>query len=465
MDPATLLDKIWRSHVVAEGEGGLALLYIDRHFAHDGSFHAFEMLRNAGRKVRRPDLTFAVVDHYIPTVNRDQYIADEEVRSKLELLEGNAAANGVVCYGRNSPRQGIAHVVGPEQGIVLPGLTLVCGDSHTSTQGAVGALAFGIGASEVGHVLATQTIWQHKPRSMRINATGRLPAGVYAKDFILALIAKIGVAAGVGCVIEYAGAAMRALSVEARLTVCNMSIEAGARAGMIAPDDTTFQYLSGRPYAPTGRDWDAALAHWRTLPSDPGAKFDREVEIDASALAPMATWGVSPQDAAPIDGRVPDPADVADPMRRASVEKSLAYMGLTPGTRIDSIPINRVFIGSCTNSRIEDLREAGKIAAGRKAVIPAIVVPGSEPIRMAAEAEGLDRVFRAAGFEWRGPGCSTCIGMNGDLVPAGERCASTSNRNFENRQGRGSKTHLVSPAMAAAAAVTGVLTDIRRMGA
>jgi 3-isopropylmalate/(R)-2-methylmalate dehydratase large subunit len=378
-------------------------------------------------------------------------------------LHSNAQAAGVTLFGLSDRRQGIVHVVGPEQGLSQPGMVIVCGDSHTATHGALGALAFGIGASEVAHVLATQALWQRKPNNMRISVDGTLAPGVHAKDVILAIIARIGAAGASGHVIEYAGSTIRALSIEGRLTVCNMSIEAGARAGMVAPDDTAFAYLAGRPYAPKGADWDKALALWRSLPSDLDAHFDREVHLDAAEIAPMVTWGTSPEAAAPISARIPDPAKAPDPARRENMERALAYMDLKPGMALSEIAIDRVFLGSCTNSRIEDLRIAAKLADGRRAVVPAMVVPGSGLVKAQAEAEGLDAIFKRAGFEWREAGCSMCVGMNGDLVAPGERCASTSNRNFVGRQGRGARTHLVSPAMAVAAAVTGKLTDVRRL--
>ena len=458
----TLYEKVWDAHAVAQGPGGRTLLYIDRHLLHDGSFHAFEALRRSGRAVRRPDAAFATPDHYIPTRGRED-IRDPELRDKVETLAANAAAARITFYGVGDDRQGIVHVIGPEQGITQPGMTLVCGDSHTSTHGAFGALAFGIGASEVAHVLATQTLWQSKSRTMRVTLDGRLGPGVYAKDAILALIAKIGAFGGTGYTLEYAGTAIRAMSMEARMTVCNMSIEAGARAGLVAPDDTTFEWLAGRPQAPSGADWERAVARWRALPSDDAATFDREVALDASSIVPMATWGTSPEHGLPITGVVPDPAAAGDANRRTSMEGALRYMNLAPGQPIDGLAIDRVFIGSCTNSRLEDLRAAAAVAHGRKAVVPTLVVPGSGLVKRAAEAEGLDRVFLEAGFEWRDAGCSMCVGMNGDLVPAGERCASTSNRNFEGRQGYGGRTHLMSPAMAAAAAVTGRLADVREL--
>ena len=461
-EPRTLFDKIWRDHVVVTQDEA-ALLYVDRNFVHEGSFHAFANLWHAGRTVRRPRQTFGFADHYVPTTDRAKPIADPEVRTMVELFDANTARAGIEAYGLADARQGIVHVVGPEQGLTQPGLVIVCGDSHTSTHGALGAFAFGIGQSELEHVLSTQTVWQKRPKTMRITVDGALPASVTAKDVILGIIAKIGIGGAVGHVIEYAGAAIRGLSIEERLTVCNMSIEAGARAGMIAPDDVTYAYLAGRPHAPQGKDWDTALAHWRSLPSDPGARFDREVALFAADLAPTVTWGTSPEDALPITGRVPDPAVASDPARRAGIERALAYMGLTPGMALTDIAIDKVFIGSCTNSRLPDLRAAAAIARGRKALVPTLVVAGSQQVKRDAEAEGLDRVFTAAGFEWREPGCSMCVGMNGDLVAAGERCASTSNRNFEGRQGKGARTHLMSPAMAAAAAVTGKLTDVRKL--
>jgi len=463
--PSTMFEKIWSRHAITQNEAGQTLLYIDRHFCHELSFHAYNMLHGKGRSVRRPRQTFAMPDHYTPTTGLSAAdFTDEDRRLLVENLANNARRNEVTLFGTDDERRGIIHVVGPEQGITQPGLTIVVGDSHTSTHGALGALAFGIGASDVSHVLATQSLWQPKPKSMRISVTGRRPPGVTAKDIVLAIIARIGAAGGTGHVIEYAGPVIRGLSVEERLTVCNMSIEAGARAGMVAPDDTTYAYLHGRPFAPRGAAWDAALARWRTLPTDDGAAFDREVTLDAGGIAPMVTWGTSPEDALPITGRVPGPESESDPDRRAALQRKLDYMGLAPGMALDEIAIDRVFIGSCTNSRIEDLRAAAAIARNRRAVVPAMVVPGSGLVRAEAEAEGLDRVFRDAGFEWRpAAGCSMCIAVNGDSLAPGERCASTSNRNFEGRQGRGGRTHLVSPAMAAAAAVTGRLADVRKL--
>ncbi|MBL0144194.1 MAG: 3-isopropylmalate dehydratase large subunit [Betaproteobacteria bacterium] len=458
----TLYEKIWNAHAVASGPGGRTLLYIDRHLLHDGSFHAFEALRHAGRKVRRPDAAFATPDHYVPTRNRNP-IEHPELREKVETLAANAAAARIAIFPVGDERQGIAHVIGPEQGITQPGITLVCGDSHTSTHGALGALAFGIGASEVAHVLATQALWQARSKAMRVNVDGTLSPGVHAKDIILALIAQIGAFGGAGHTLEYAGRAIRSLSMEARMTICNMSIEAGARAGLVAPDDTTFGYLLGRPHSPRGADWERALARWRTLASDDDARFDSEVALDASTIEPMATWGTSPEHGVGVTGVVPDPSQQRDAARRGSMEKALLYMDLAPGQPIAGLAIDRVFIGSCTNSRLEDLRAAAEVVRGRKAVVPAMVVPGSGLVKRAAEAEGLDRVFLEAGFDWRDAGCSMCVGMNGDLVEAGQRCASTSNRNFEGRQGKGARTHLMSPAMAAAAAVTGRITDVRRL--
>jgi 3-isopropylmalate/(R)-2-methylmalate dehydratase large subunit len=459
-----MLEKIWSSHVVIERPDGQTLLYVDRHLLHDGSAAAFQRLRQQGLAVRQPGKSFATPDHYVPTNSRDPAtIKDANWRGLVEGIATNTAASGVTLFGIADPRQGIVHVVGPEQGITQPGLTLVCGDSHTATHGALGCLAFGIGSSEVTHVLATQTLWQRKPRAMRITVDGALGPGVAAKDVILAIIARISAAGATGHAIEYAGSAIRGLSMEGRMTLCNMSIEAGGRSGMVAPDETTYGYLHGRPYAPKGGDWDKAMAHWLTLPSDEGARFDTEVCLDGAAIAPMVTWGNSPEDAVPIDGRVPDPAAAADPAKRDSMARALAYMALEPGTPLADIPIDRVFIGSCTNSRIEDLREAARIARGRKAKVPAWVVPGSGLIKRQAEAEGLDRIFKEAGFEWREAGCSMCIGVNGDTGGPGERIASTSNRNFVGRQGRGVRTHLVSPAMAAAAAIEGRFNDVRRM--
>jgi 3-isopropylmalate/(R)-2-methylmalate dehydratase large subunit len=463
--PATLFEKIWSSHVVHERDDGQTLLYVDRHLLHDGSAPAFEMLRQRGLAPRAPDRCFATPDHYVPTDTRDPAsMHDAEKRAMSDALARNAGAAGIVFFGLDDPRQGIAHVVAPEQGLSRPGMLIVCSDSHTSTHGAVGALAFGIGASEAAHVLATQSIWQRRPKTLRVTMNGRTGPGVYAKDLILALIAKIGAAGAAGHAIEYAGEAIRSLSMEGRFTVCNMSIEAGARAGMVAPDDATFDYLAGRPFAPKGAEWDRMLAHWRMLPTDERAVFDREVSLDATQLEPMVTWGTSPEDALPIGSRVPDPG--REPAaRRESMLRALDYMGLAPGTPLTEVPVDRVFIGSCTNSRIEDLRAAAAVVEGRKVAprVEAWVVPGSGLVKAQAEVEGLDRIFTAAGFQWRHAGCSMCIGTNGDLVAPRERCASTSNRNFQGRQGPGARTHLMSPAMAAAAAVTGRLTDVRTL--
>jgi 3-isopropylmalate/(R)-2-methylmalate dehydratase large subunit len=459
--PRTLFEKIWSRHVVTEGAGEMSLLYIDRLLMHDGAVHTFGRLRESGRAVRRPDAIAATADHYVPTAGGRAAITDPAIRGMVDEMTRHTGELRIPYFGPGDARQGIVHVMGPEQGFTLPGITLVCGDSHTATHGAFGCLAFGIGSSELEHVLATSCLWQRKPRAMRIRVDGARPPGVAAKDVILAVIARISAAGGTGHVIEYAGSTITAMSMEERMTVCNMSIEAGARAGLVAPDATTFAFLEGRPFAPTDARWEEAVAYWRTLPSDRAAAFDAEVTLDAAALAPTVTWGTSPQEALPITGRVPDPAEAPDPARRAAIECMLAYMGLAPNTPLTAIRIDRVFVGSCTNSRLEDLRAAAAVVRGRRVVVPAWAVPGSGLIKKAAEAEGLDRVFREAGFEWREPGCSMCIGMNGDTGRPGERVASTSNRNFEGRQGKGVRTHLMSPAMAAAAAVTGRLTDVR----
>jgi 3-isopropylmalate/(R)-2-methylmalate dehydratase large subunit len=455
----TMFEKIWARHVVAEGPGGQTLLYIDRHLLHEGSTPAFLRLAKTGRRVRRPDLSFATADHYVQTSPGAQ-APDAEIRTMIELLGAHTRQAGIALFGQGDARRGIVHVIGPEQGLTLPGMLLVCGDSHTATHGALGALAFGIGSSEVEHVLATQTLWQRKPKTMRITVDGRLGAGVGAKDVILSIIARLSAAGGVGHALEYAGSAFRAMSMAERMTVCNMSIEAGARCGMVAPDETTYAYLHGRPFAPAGAAWERALAYWKTVPSDADAVFEREVRMDATSIAPTVTWGTSPQDALPITERVPDPAG-AESGRRESLERALAYMGLTAGMRLTDVTVDRVFIGSCTNSRLEDIRAAAAVARGRRAVIPAWVVPGSGLVKEAAEREGLDRILREAGFDWREAGCSMCVGMNGETARERERVASTSNRNFEGRQGKGARTHLMSPAMAAAAAVTGRLTDVR----
>ena len=445
----TLSQKVWDRHVVRAAEGEPDLLYVDLHLVHEvTSPQAFDGLRLAGRKVRHPDLTVATMDHNVPTT--DGPVTDPVSARQIEVLTANCAEFGIPLHGMGDPGQGIVHIIGPEQGLTQPGMTIVCGDSHTSTHGAFGALAFGIGTSEVEHVLATQTLPQHRPGTMAITVGGDLPAGVTAKDVILAVIRRIGTGGGVGHVLEYRGSAIRSLSMEGRMTVCNMSIEAGARAGMVAPDDTTFAYLEGRPHAPTGPDWERALDDWRSLPTDDGAGFDREVEVDATTLRPHVSWGTNPSQVLSLDEAVPEPTSESD-------ERALLYMGLTPGTAIREILVDTVFIGSCTNSRIEDLRTAARVVEGRKVRqgLRALVVPGSNRVKAEAEAEGLDRVFTAAGFEWRGAGCSMCLAMNPDKLSPGERCASTSNRNFEGRQGRGGRTHLVSPAVAAATAVAG----------
>jgi 3-isopropylmalate/(R)-2-methylmalate dehydratase large subunit len=460
----TLFERVWDEHVVREEAGRPALLYVDLHLIHEvTSPQAFEGLRLAGRRVRRPDLSLATMDHNVPTLEGP--ISDPLARAQLEALRRNCEEFGVPLYATGSGREGIVHVIGPELGVTQPGMTIVCGDSHTSTHGAFGALAFGIGTSEVEHVLATQTLPQRRPQTMRLSFEGELPLGVTAKDAILGAIGRIGVAGGVGHVIEYAGPVVRGLSMEGRMTICNMSIEAGARAGMIAPDETTFAYLEGRPGAPRGAEWERRLDAWRTLPSDPDARFDRVVEIDVRELAPQVTWGTNPGMVAPVDGCVPDPAELEDPDDRAAAERALAYMALEPGTPIREISVDRVFVGSCTNARIEDLRLVATIVAGRRVhpSVRAMVVPGSAAVRRRAEEEGLDEIFRRAGFEWRRAGCSMCLGMNPDVLGPGERCASTSNRNFEGRQGRVGRTHLVSPAMAAAAALTGRFVDVREL--
>ncbi len=462
--PLSLFEKIWRRHTILEREDGAVLLHVGRHLVHDGTSAAFVGLKARGLTLRRPDRTFGTPDHYVPTTTRDlAAIAEPGRRNMVESLERSAETLGFTAFGLADPRQGIIHVIGPEQGITQPGLLMVCGDSHTATHGALGALAFGIGSSEVTHVLATQTLWQAKPRSMRVTVTGTLAPGVTAKDLILAIIAKIGAAGGTGHAIEYAGPAVQALSIESRLTLCNMSIEAGARAGMVAPDETTYAYMQGRPFAPAGAAWTEALAYWRSLPSDVGASFDSEVTLDGDKVTPMVTWGLSPETAVSIASQVPDPGAEPNDERRAAMLHALDYMGLEPGTSISDIKVDRVFIGSCTNSRIEDLRAAAAVVLGRKASIPAIVVPGSGLVKAQAEAEGLDRIFLDAGMEWRHAGCSMCVGMNGDIVGPGERCASTSNRNFAGRQGRLARTHLVSPAMAAAAAIAGHFVDFRTL--
>ena len=471
--PRTLYEKIWDAHVVETRDDGTALLFIDRHLVHEvTSPQAFEALRSSGRTVRRPDLTLAVPDHNLPTTPRRDAagrrlaIADAESAQQLAALEANAPAFGIRYIDATAAEQGIVHVVGPELGFSLPGATIVCGDSHTSAHGGIGALAFGIGTSEVEHVLATQTLLLRKAKTMEVRVEGQLGPGITPKDLILHIIGTIGTAGGTSHVIEYRGPVFEQMSVEGRLMVCNMSIEGGARAGLIAPDETTFAYLEGRPYAPKGAEWDAAVAWWRTLATDPGARFDKSVVIDAARIEPTVTWGTSPEDTAPIGGAVPAPESFADPAKQDAARKSLEYMGLTPGQKLSEVEVQNVFIGSCTNSRIEDLRAAAAVLKGRHKAANvkwAIVVPGSGLVKRQAEAEGLDRIFTDAGLEWREPGCSACLGMNPDKVPPGERCASTSNRNFVGRQGPGARTHLVSPAMAAAAAVTGRLTDVREL--
>jgi 3-isopropylmalate/(R)-2-methylmalate dehydratase large subunit len=462
--PRTLLDKLWDAHVVEPLDGGRDLVYIDLHLIHEVTTpQAFEGLRLAGRKVRRPDLTVATLDHNVSTGPRHLPMADQLAEAQMRALRENCDAHGIRLHDLDAPTQGIVHVIGPELGLTQPGKTIVCGDSHTTTHGAFGALAFGIGTSEVEHVLATQCLGLTRPRAMRVWLDGQPGPGVGAKDLALAVIDRLTCAGGAGYTIEFAGEAVRALSMEGRMTLCNMSIEAGARSSLVAPDEVTFAYLAGRPHAPAGAAWDAALAYWRTLVSDPDAVFEREIHIDTTTVAPQVTWGTRPDQVAPITGRVPDPAAAASTAAREGQTQALTYMGLDPGTAIAAIDIDRVFIGSCTNARIEDLREAARVARGHRVAssVRAMVVPGSQQVKRAAEAEGLDAVFTAAGFEWREPGCSMCLGMNDDVLQPGQRCASTSNRNFEGRQGRGGRTHLVSPAMAAAAAIRGHFTDVR----
>ncbi|WP_192964212.1 3-isopropylmalate dehydratase large subunit [Phycobacter azelaicus] len=457
--PRTLLDKLWSAHEILRREDGTSILWVDRHLVHEGSHHAFGKLAARGAKVTAPELTFAVVDHYAPTRNRDQ-IADPQISRMIGTLRKNAAQHGLRLFDLMDPAQGIVHVIGPEQGLTLPGLLINCGDSHTSTHGAFGAMAFGIGATEVAHVLATQTIWQKKPQSMRITVDGSLGPGVSAKDIALNWIARLGTGGAQGCAIEYAGNAVRDLSMEGRMTLCNLSIEGGARLGMVAPDEVTFAYLKGRPYAPKGDDWEAALADWANLRSDDGAAFDREVTLHGDAIAPTVTWGTSPEQALPVTENIPDPATL-DPGKADAARAALDYMGLPIGRPLDGIQVDQVFVGSCTNGRIEDLRAAAAVMAGRKAKVPGMVSPGSAQVKAQAEQEGLDRIFTEAGLEWVAAGCSMCVGMNGDLVAPGKRCASSTNRNFRGRQGPGARTHLMSPAMVAAAAVTGTITDVR----
>jgi 3-isopropylmalate/(R)-2-methylmalate dehydratase large subunit len=463
--PKTIIDKIWENHVVYREDGKPDLLYIDLHLVHEvTSPQAFEGLRQKGRKVRRPDLTFATMDHNVPTVNRF-VITDEVARNQIAALERNCREFSIPLADLHSEEQGIVHVIGPELGLTQPGKTIVCGDSHTSTHGAFGALAFGIGTSEVEHVLATQTLWQHKPKTLQIRIDGKLGEGVTAKDVILAIIGRYGVGVGTGYIIEFTGEAIRNMSMEERMTICNMSIEAGARAGLVSPDETTFAYLRGRKYAPKGEEFEKAVERWRALATDEGAEYDKTIEIDASTIAPMVTWGTNPAMSTSIDGTVPHPEEFASETEQKAVRRALEYMGLKPGTPITEIPVQHVFIGSCTNSRISDLREAAKIVKGKKVAkgVRALVVPGSQQVKKQAEEEGLAQIFIDAGFEWRDSGCSACLGMNPDIIPEGEHCASTSNRNFEGRQGKGARTHLVSPAMAAAAAVYGHFVDVRKL--
>jgi len=459
-EPQTLIDKLWNAHEIVRRDDGESLLWIDRHYVHEGSFHAFGRLAERGAAVAEPELTFGVADHYVPTRHRD-HIANPEIARMLRQIEENTTQHGIRLFGLDDPRQGIVHVIGPEQGLTLPGLTIVCGDSHTSTHGALGAFAFGIGASEVAHVLMTQAVWQRRPKRMRILVDGAAAPGITAKDIALAIIAEIGADGATGHAIEFAGSAVRALSIEGRLTLCNMSIEAGARCGMVAPDETTFAYLRGRPFAPKGAAFDAAMETWSRLKTDEGAVFDREVYLHADDIAPVVTWGTSPQHALPIDGSVPDPAREPDQARAKDLQDALDYMALRPGQKLTDIAIDRIFIGSCTNGRIEDLRAAAAVLAGRTSKVPGLVSPGSSAVKRQAEEEGLDRIFREAGLEWGESGCSMCVGINGDLVGPGERCASSTNRNFRGRQGPGARTHLMSPAMVAAAAIRGHLADVR----
>jgi 3-isopropylmalate/(R)-2-methylmalate dehydratase large subunit len=469
MPARTMYEKIWEAHVVSQPPAQPALIYIDRHLIHEGTCpQAFAGLKAAGRKVRRPDLTFAVMDHSVPTITKDRFlpIVDADAAAQFTALERNCRETGVRLFDMHSANQGIVHIIGPELGITQPGFTIVCGDSHTSTHGAFGALAFGIGTSEIEHVLATQCLSSFKSKTMHVVVNGKRPRGVTAKDIILAIIGKIGIAGGTGHVIEYAGEAIRELSMEGRMTICNMSIEGGARAGMVAPDEKTFAYMEGRPFVPRGKDYQEKVTGWKTLPSDSGAKFDCVVELDDSHLAPQVTWGTNPGMVAPVTASVPDPASYKDPEDQQAVARALEYMGLKPGTKLVDVQVDRVFIGSCTNSRMDDLRVAAQVVAGKhiaKNIKGALVVPGSRVVKAAAEKEGLDKIFTDAGFEWRDAGCSMCIGMNYDVLPSGERCASTSNRNFEGRQGKGGRTHLVSPMMAAAAAIAGHFVDVREL--
>ncbi len=463
--PQTLYDKIWNEHIVHQQDDGTTLLYVDRHLIHEvTSPQAFEGLRISKRKVRKPNLTLAVADHNVPTTNRSGGIDDKESKIQIDTLEANCKEFDIELFGMKDRRQGIVHIIGPEQGFTQPGTVIVCGDSHTATHGAFGALAFGIGTSEVEHVLATQTLIQNKSKNLRVTVTGKLPIGVTSKDVILQIIGKIGTAGGTGMVIEYAGSVIEDLNIEQRMTICNMSIEAGARAGLIAPDEKTIQYLKDKPMSPKNRDWDMAVDYWSQLKSDPEAKFDREIKIDGNEISPMVTWGTSPQDVVPVTGFVPDPEKEKNEDKKNSMNRSLNYMGLKANTKITDIKVDRIFIGSCTNGRIGDLRDAAQIIKGKKIAqhVNAMVVPGSGLVKQQAEEEGIDKIFLEAGFEWREPGCSMCLAMNADKLNPKERCASTSNRNFEGRQGRGGRTHLVSPAMAAAAAIDGHLTDVRK---
>jgi 3-isopropylmalate/(R)-2-methylmalate dehydratase large subunit len=463
--PQTLYDKIWNDHIVHQQDDGTTLLYVDRHLVHEvTSPQAFAGLRLSKRKVRKPNLTLAVADHNVPTTNRAKGIDDQESKIQIEALEKNCKEFGIQIFDMKDKRQGIVHIIGPEQGFTQPGTVIVCGDSHTATHGAFGSLAFGIGTSEVEHVLATQTLIQKKSKNFLINVTGKLPTGITSKDVILQTIGKIGTAGGTGMVIEYAGSVIENLNVEQRMTICNMSIEAGARAGLIAPDEKTIKYLKDKPMSPKNKDWDMAVEFWNKLKTDEGAKFDKEIMINGNEISPMVTWGTSPQDVVPISGLIPDPKKEKDQDKKNSMQRSLDYMGLNPNTKITDIKVDRIFIGSCTNGRIGDLRDAAKVLKGRKIAehVNAMVVPGSGLVKQQAEEEGLDKVFKDSGFDWREPGCSMCLAMNADKLNPKERCASTSNRNFEGRQGRGGRTHLVSPAMAAAAAINGYLTDVRK---
>ncbi len=464
--PKTMFDKIWDRHAITQ-QGEETLLYVDRCLIHEGSRHSFDQIRQNGHTIAEPGKIFAFSDHYVPTINRDKGIAgvaDPKIRGMIELLASNTKEHGIKLFGFDSPGQGILHVAGPEQGITLPGIILMGADSHTATHGALGNVSWGAGASEITHVMATQTIWQRRPKTMRINVNGVLPFGVSAKDIILAIIAKIGHGGGSGHAIEYAGSTFNALSVEERMTVCNMSIEGGGRTGMVAPDDKVYEYLNGRPYVPTGKRWEEALDFWKTMPSDGGVTFNTEFHLQAEDIAPMVTWGTNPEHGVPITDRVPSPDDAKTPEKRQEIEAALDYIGLEPGTSVDGIPIDHVFIGSCTNGRIDDLRAAAEVAKKGRAKVTTWVVPGSTPIKKAAEAEGLDKIFKDAGFQWRAAGCSLCTAINGEILQPGQRCASTSNRNFKGRQGRNSRTHLLSPAMAAAAAITGTITDVRKLG-